>query len=68
MGYGKKTPNPTYTLVKAGFQVLRFWNHEVLRELEAVKQKIWLELQVNDQTHPHPDPLHTGHKSLKERE
>ena len=24
-----------------GFRVLRFWDHEVLREVEKVKQAIW---------------------------
>jgi very-short-patch-repair endonuclease len=28
-------------LVGAGFRVLRFWNHEVIQQLEAVKEKIW---------------------------
>ena len=45
----------TDKLRSAGFRVLRFWNHEVLGQLEAVKEKIWLELQV--EPHPHPDPL-----------
>ena len=46
----------TDRLVTAGFRVLRFWNHEVLRQPEAVKEKIWFELQGNDKPHPHPDP------------
>jgi adenine-specific DNA-methyltransferase len=28
-------------LKKEGFRVLRFWDHEVLREIENVKQVIW---------------------------
>ena len=43
-------------LAEAGFRVLRFWNHEVLTQLEAVKEKIWLELQVKDVTPPSPWP------------
>jgi len=27
-----------------GIELLRFWNHEVLRETEAVLKKIWEEL------------------------
>lgn len=45
----------TRILQKAGFQVLRFWNNEVLREIEAVKEKIWLTVQEL-QPHPLPDP------------
>ncbi len=30
----------TQDLVKAGFRVLRFWNTEVIQEVEAVKERI----------------------------
>lgn len=50
----------TERLLRAGFRLLRFWNHEVLGQLEAVKEKIWLELQVNTEPHPHPAPLPAG--------
>jgi very-short-patch-repair endonuclease len=39
----------------AGFQVLRFWNNEVINEFEAVKEKIWMTIQEL-QPHPLPDP------------
>jgi len=42
-------------LRSAGFHVLRLWNNEVLEELEAVKEKIWMTLQEL-QPHPLPDP------------
>jgi very-short-patch-repair endonuclease len=35
-----------------GYRVLRFWNNEVLRQLDAVLAKI-----LDSLTHPHPDPL-----------
>lgn len=35
----------TQQLITAGFSVLRFWNNEVLCQLDGVKEKIWLELQ-----------------------
>jgi very-short-patch-repair endonuclease len=35
----------TDVLQQAGLKVLRFWNNEVLLEIEAVKEKIWLTLQ-----------------------
>lgn len=51
----------TDKLATAGFRILRFWNNEVLRELEAVKERIWVELQKSaNQPHPHPDPLLEG--------
>jgi very-short-patch-repair endonuclease len=31
----------TNKMVAAGFRVLRFWNHEVLGDIEAVHQAIW---------------------------
>ena len=39
-------------LAKAGFSVMRFWNNQVLNELESVVEMIWLALK----THPHPNP------------
>jgi very-short-patch-repair endonuclease len=35
----------TDVLQQAGLKVLRFWNNEVLQEIEAVKEKIWMTLQ-----------------------
>jgi very-short-patch-repair endonuclease len=56
----------TKELQSGGFQVLRFWNNEVLHDIEAVKEKIWIIVQERlllqskqrnlKQTHPHPDP------------
>ncbi|HSB05832.1 MAG TPA: DUF559 domain-containing protein [Thermodesulfobacteriota bacterium] len=31
----------TQKLLTAGFRVLRFWNDEVLQEIEGVKERIW---------------------------
>ena len=39
-------------LLQRGYQVLRFWDHEVLTQSEAVLQQILEELN-----HPHPNPL-----------
>lgn len=46
--------NRTRKLQLAGFRVPRFWNNEVLKEIESVKEKIWLAVQEL-QTHPHPN-------------
>jgi very-short-patch-repair endonuclease len=36
----------TAALAQAGFKVLRFWNNEVLCDIEAVKEAIWRALQT----------------------
>ncbi len=52
--------NRTQELQMAGFRVLRFWNNEVLKEIESVKEKIWLAVQEL-QSHPPPSlPLEGG--------
>ena len=43
----------TQMLQAAGFRVLRFWNNEVLKEIESVKEKICLAVQ---EVQPHPPP------------
>src|SRR3989304_10518018 len=57
----------TNRLVNAGFRLLRFWNHEVLGQLEAVMEKIWLELQRKGEPHPPPpsSPPRGGKKKKK---
>ena len=42
-------------LREAGFQVLRFWNNQVLTDTDAVVEAIWMALQ-NAATVPHPHP------------
>ena len=50
----------TQELQAAGFCVLRFWNNEVLKEIESVKEKIGLVVQEL-QSHPPPNlPLEGG--------
>jgi len=52
--------NRTQKLQAAGFRVLRFWNDEVLKEIESVKEKIWL-VVLELQSHPPPNlPLEEG--------
>jgi very-short-patch-repair endonuclease len=53
-------------LQKAGFHVLRFWNNEVLQEIEAVKEKIWMAVREL-QPHPHPDPPLEGEVEYPEK-
>ena len=40
----------TAALEKAGFRVLRFWNNQVLAEIDSVVEAIKISLE----THPHP--------------
>lgn len=46
----------TAALEARGYQVLRFWNNEILTELEDVLEQIKLALDE----YPHPDPLPEG--------
>ncbi len=45
--------NRTQKLQASGFRVLRFWNSEVPKGIESVKEKIWLAVQ---ELQPHPPP------------
>ena len=40
-----------------GYRVLRFWNHEVLNDLDAVLEAIRIAIVVRS---PHPNPLPEG--------
>ncbi len=42
----------TCFLEKAGFRVLRFWNHEVMTRMEGVQELIWRAL--HEDTNPSP--------------
>jgi len=52
--------NRTQELQAAGFCVLRFWNNEVLKEIESVKEKIWLVVQGLQSHPPNNLPLEGG--------
>lgn len=45
-------------LGEAGFRVMRFWNNQVLNEIEAVVQAIWFELEklASSTSNPPPSP------------
>ena len=52
--------NRTQKLQAAGFRVIRFWDNEVLKEIESVKEKIWLVVRKLE-SHPPPNlPLEGG--------
>jgi len=50
----------TQFLQKHGIRVVRFWNHEVLQETDAVLEAIWRVLHEG----PHPNPLPEGEGTL----
>jgi very-short-patch-repair endonuclease len=52
MEYKLRDSERTLFLENAGFRVVRFWNHEVLTQLEAVQECIWRAL--HDETNPSP--------------
>ena len=43
-------------LVAAGFSVMRFWNNQVLKEIESVVEAIWLELDRLTPSPSQPPP------------
>jgi adenine-specific DNA-methyltransferase len=45
----------TSWLEREGFRVVRFWNHEVFEERDAVEEQIWRKLHENPLT-PNPSP------------
>ncbi|SEI94309.1 MULTISPECIES: endonuclease domain-containing protein [unclassified Variovorax] len=46
--------NRTRFIEAQGYRVLRFWNHEVLTQTDAVRERILRALQEDS---PHPNPL-----------
>ncbi|WP_284155332.1 asparagine synthase-related protein [Sulfuricystis multivorans] len=59
-------------LAEHGIRVLRFWNHEVLSQTEAVLEAIWREvapsplvpLPGGEESGPHPQPLSQGERGV----
>jgi len=51
----KEDETRTQDLLTAGFRVLRFWNNEMLQEIESVKERIWSAVEEG-QPHSLPDP------------
>ncbi len=56
----KYDENRTQKLRAAGFRVMRFWDNEVLKETESVKEKIWLVVQEMKTHPPRNLPLERG--------
>ncbi len=47
-------------LERQGFRILRFWNNQVLEEIDAVTERIMVELSSNSCTpHLNPPPQET---------
>jgi very-short-patch-repair endonuclease len=53
----------TVFLNQRGYRVLRFWDHEVMKDLEAVLQQIAAALE-----NPHPSPLPGQGEEAEERQ
>jgi very-short-patch-repair endonuclease len=49
----KYDQNRTQKMQTAGFRVLRFWDNEVLKEKESVREKIWM---MVEELKSHPPP------------
>ncbi|HET7465151.1 MAG TPA: DUF559 domain-containing protein [Candidatus Dormibacteraeota bacterium] len=44
----------TSAIARSGYRVIRFWNHEVVEELDDVVARIWYELYRKTPTLPSP--------------
>ncbi len=51
-------------LTEQGFTVLRFWNHDVLKNIDGVLEKI----RERCLAPPHPDPLPRGERGVKRQQ
>ena len=52
----------TRTLEQMGYLVLRFWNHDVLRNTDGVLEEILGTLNQSPSGPPHPIPLPSGER------
>jgi very-short-patch-repair endonuclease len=57
--------NRTEILEATGYLVLRFWNTDVLQNLEGVLEEILNTLTQHRSEPPHPDPLPSGEREQK---
>ena len=48
-----------------GYLVLRFWNNDILQNLEGVLEEILNTLTQYRSERPHPDPLPEGEREKK---
>jgi very-short-patch-repair endonuclease len=48
-----------------GYIVLRFWNNDVMRNIEGVREEIMTALGRSPSDPPHPDPLPYGERDLR---
>jgi very-short-patch-repair endonuclease len=56
--------NRTRYIESQGYRVLRFWNHEVLTQTDAVRERI---LQALQEGSPHPNPLPQAGEGARQR-
>lgn len=58
----------TRWLESQGYRVLRFWNFEVMEDVEAVLERIWNSLDLLEAPPPRPSPTRGEGKRFDERE
>ena len=56
----------TKVLEESGYHVVRFWNHDVLRNIEGVLESLVQELNLSASP-PHPSPLPAGERGGRPR-
>jgi very-short-patch-repair endonuclease len=57
--------NRTKILEAMGYLVLRFWNNDVLQNIDGVLEEILNTLKQHRSEPPHPDPLPSGEREKK---
>ena len=57
--------NRTKVLEAMGYLVLRFWNNDVMQNIDGVLEEILTTLEQHRSEPPHPDPLPSGEREKK---
>jgi Protein of unknown function (DUF559) len=55
----------TQVLEAMGYLVIRFWNHDVLQNIDGVLETIVSTAKQQNAEPPHPDPLPTGEREKR---
>jgi very-short-patch-repair endonuclease len=63
----KRDSNRTAVLEAVGYLVLRFWNHDVMGNIDGVLETILSTINQARSGLPHPNPLPSGERERTER-
>jgi very-short-patch-repair endonuclease len=63
----KEDAERTFALETMGYLVLRFWNNDVLQNIDGALESILMSLESQSPVPPHPNPLPEGERELPPR-